>query len=293
MKFYNRMLIILVLIAVFAGCGPKPKGDNTVAKLVAESFANQGDGLIRGTTDNMVLFHVSGASVGSSALQSDPDSSNFVPESTTTTITFYGGFGSFIWNDTLKVYEQTPETLPIPFLIPGIVSGSIDPYYAKIGLFNSLDGSGPGVKLDLTNTFSTIHSVFYHREIGATWTNLIFNIQKQVTTITDLTFKDLNDPPAGVTISGTHVVTWTTTSGWGGTGTITFTFDNLSAVYQVVPPSSYNVVYNGDVGVSYSGTINGNAINASGTIHLNGQKTVTVTINDGSVTVDITTGSIH
>ena len=119
MKFHSQILIVLALIAIFAGCGTKPKGDNTVAKLVAESFANQGDGLIRGTTDNMVLFHVSGASVGSSALQSDPDSSNFVPESTTTTITFYGGFGSFIWNDILKVYEQTPETLPILFLFWG------------------------------------------------------------------------------------------------------------------------------------------------------------------------------
>lgn len=278
-----RFLIVAVLIAgiiVLAGCGGGGASDSTVAKEVAETFANVGNGFIQEANDNMALFALSGAASGSGL-----SSSSLHTSAVTYTMVLNLGDPHWSWDATNHVYTYS-NTIDIS--IPPNITGQINPYEVTIML-----GTGSTASSNLIPT--DIHSFTYHRNITGYLDNSALGTHRSGTVTTDLVFTGLNDSTAGVIINGTRTANWTVTGTWSSTGVISFTFTNVTAQYSFID-GGYVVVYNGNVTVNYTGTITGprgtRTVNASGIIQMNGQKTVLVTIDGSTVTVDVTTGAI-
>ena len=190
------------------------------------------------------------------------------------------------YNPTTHIYSYSNT---IDFSIPPNISGHIEPYQVTVMLDAGIDANSSGL------IPASVHSLTYHRYINGTLENTALDITRSGTVTTDLVFTGLNDATPGVIINGTRTANWTVTGTWSSTGIITFTFTNVTAQYSFID-SGYKVVYSGTVGVNYNGTITGpsgqRTVNTSGTIKMNSQKTVEVTIDGSTVTVDVTTGLI-
>jgi hypothetical protein len=278
-----RFLAVAVLIGciiILAGCGAGNRSDSTVAKEVADTFANVGNGFTQEANDNMALFLASSA-ISSSGLSGSVLHSSAV--SYTMVLNLVDAHWS--WDSTNHIYSYS-NTIYIS--IPPNITGQINPYEVTIML-----GTGSTASSNLIPT--NIHSFTYHRNITGYLDNSALGTHRTGTVTTDLVFTGLNDSTAGVTINGTRTANWTVTGTWSSMGVITFAFTNVTAQYSLID-GGYKVVYIGDVAVNYNGSITGprgtRTVNASGVIHMNGQKTVQVTIDGSTVTVDVTTGAI-
>lgn len=284
-------LSALIGILILAGCGTSVWLNREVAEQVASTFADPVSGYTQETADwGAYLFTSEG--VAKAAMEP-----KIVPEGGSYTLYFSGHFGSFVWDPSDEAYERAASTIAVTNGTS--IAGTIGSLFVQVQF---RDANGDPVQLsqplgDGTPLGDGVVSMRYFRELAGDFTNATTGVATNFQATTDLTITGLGDALDGVFQSGSHTRTFERTQQNRRTeGSLTFAAENLVANYDWID-GGYIVTQEGTVTAEYTATITRGSrvtqVSKTAQIDCSRQKTVTVTVEDAVVRVDITTGRIE
>ncbi|MEK6793726.1 MAG: hypothetical protein AABZ39_03045 [Spirochaetota bacterium] len=260
-----------------------------VANELAEDFASQENGTATEVNDTMNLF-----------IGGDSGTSTTTVSATVQITASNGTLTGFSWDATTNGYKRTVSNLGVS--IPGRYSGTIQSATIYVWFFTTLDASGVPVPLpnvakslgDAAN--ASIRSLKYSRASAVSLNNIRRAIERTMSTATVFTATGINDGSQGVTLSGSRTASnhATGSSLYTGDWTTTQTFSALDVKRSVSADGVVYAAFTGTIAMTLLGTYTGprgtRTIDRSAALSMSGTRTVTVTADGISITVDVATG---
>jgi hypothetical protein len=256
--------------------------DSNVTEEMAQALANPDNGMTAEENDMMNLV--------------TSDCSNTYYSRTFVITTTNGQLSNFTWDAPSNGYIRTASNLNVT---TSNFSGILSNAWVFIQFFESTDATGTPVQLTNANITNNpnIRSMKYKRIANGSITSTLTSIVRYFNANTELTTTGINDGVEGAFVSGTntrsvHVSTGVRTGDW----TLTFTANNLNAARQVDGNTRYTSL-EGTVNGVYDGTFSGprgmRTVHSSAEINFTGQRTVTISSDGSTITVEIDTGTTH
>lgn len=287
-----KTLIFIALFALLsAGCS-SGLWDNTAAAETADALVNPENGLTADLADN--LDWLSG---GSDNMAPAP----LVPAYSFSISTSGGGLTGFTYNASAQAYQRTASNLSISSLR---FAGTIESAFVEAVLYTNADASGTPIQLSDVNeprTNNLVKAVRYTRVIRMNLSNKINNGYRTFAVSNSLLITNISGHWTNRTalISGTRTADVTYSGTYAGgplqsRHTVTLNIMNIQAG-RVLSGSSRIWTYSGAITGSFNGTVTRESgitreISRDFTISMNGTRTVAVSVDNGTVTVDVETG---
>jgi len=287
MKLFN-LFLLFVFILFFINCGgiiPYEELDQYSNDLVsvdaADGFTNTENGLVSDINELNNQFK---------------GTSEQVVRSRTFNITISGELNGFTWDAEQRAMIRTGTNLMVN---TDNFTGTVNEYTITIKYY-VLDNPSPGSEVNPAGQLSTIKSIVFRRQYNAALMHKSTGAVKTYTVDLNLTLTGINDAltPEDCIINGTRTASVTSTNGtYTGTWTSSHTYtdvkatrtydaseakfyDQLEGTVQIV----FNGTYTGPGGIVYTKNINA-------TVSFNRSRTVTITIDEDSITINIVTST--
>lgn len=281
-KYFGIILIILFTLSCNLGQNNNEdsKSDSFVAEEVADSVANEESGA---TAELLEL---------SNLLIEDPKENK-------STIYISANLGvlnaEFEWNNDEKQYEYISEGSIDVSVDTAYIGGVITDCKVTLKFFTSTDASGEGVQLTDMTIDESIHSLKYSRIYDAKITNSYRNIERNLQMTTDITITGINDETEGIIINGSRTENINVDTGYRtGSWSISYNFNSIEINKKIDEDTIYTT-YKGSISINFNGTYTGLlgqiTINKDATLFFDRSRKVTISIDDNTVIVDITSTS--
>jgi len=287
MKLFNLFLMSLFIIFLINCGGVLPfeeldqYSNELVASDTADGFANTENGLVADINELNNQFK---------------GTSEQVARSRTFNITISGELNGFTWDSGQRAMIRTGTNLTIN---TDHFAGIVNAYTVSIKYY-MLDSPSPGSEVNPTSQFNLIKSVVFRRQYDAVLTNKTTGAVKTYTVDLNLTLTGVNDTatPEDCIINGTRTATVVSTSGsYTGTWTTAHTYTNVKATRTYdASESKYYDQLEGTAQIVFNGTYTGPGgivytKNIDVTVSFNKSRTVTITIDGDSITINIVTST--
>lgn len=284
-----------------SGLSSSTTNDETINE-ITDSIKNTADGVLQELKDNTAIVYGDSTTKMASYTTSEIDQiEKALDDKGSITITYNNGLAtSFEWDPDSESYIRTLNDVSIT---TDTSEGIMSTVEIQVWFYETDDATGTPVQLDpdkprnLANN-ANIKSMRYKRTATGSFTNLINGAIRDVSITTDFTITGVNDGVDGIHIEGTRTgIKDVKRDNKVGHFEITHTL-SVDAYKEKLDDNQYHTTFIGEETIVTDGTIVNNENGNTRTIHkevtaeFTKERTVTITVDGQTVTIDIETGEI-